>query len=452
MALSQGRGRPTAEGAVDTGGLSAPNTRSLRSHSVAAFGVMFLLVGCMGGWAATTSIAGAVIASGVVSVEGGSKRIQHAEGGIVSEILAHNGDMVQAGDVLVRLDGVVAQSELSIVLSQLRDSLARQARLTAESTQSDTIVMPAVAGNWPPDPELSGLLGAQSRLRQSRKASLDGRLDQLQQQIVQQNEQTSGLLVQQDGVRQQLGLLQEDEKRLQNLFAQGLIESSRLNEVMRNRAQMEGELGQTTAQIAEVRSRIAQLEVSRVQTADDFQADVLQDLAKVSQQTSELMQRKVAAEDRLRRLDIRAPIDGMVYMSTVQTVGGIVGSGETIMQIVPGGNQLTFDVRIGPLDIDKVHVGQDVLARLSGLDPRTTPELTAKVNTIAPDLTRDANSGVQFYQVQVGIGPDEPAKLPAGTTLMPGMPAEIFVKIGDRTVLNYLLSPFTDQLGRALRD
>lgn len=432
--------------------LPSQNLESLRNQALAGIGTLALLVACLGGWMATTSVAGAVVASGFVSVAGGSKQIQHAEGGIVKEILVRDGDKVKAGDVLVRLDSVVVQSELSIITSQLRDAVARQARLHAESVQSSSLVLPALVADWPPDPELSALLGDQARLYQSRKASLAGQRDQLQQQIVQRNEQISGLLVQQAAITRQADLLASDEVRLQSLLQRGLMESSRVSDIKRSRAEIDGELGQIIATIAATRASVAELELGRDQLTENFQSQVLQELADVSQVTQELLQRKAAASDRLQRLDIRAPVDGVVYQSAVQTIGGVVAAGETIMQVVPGGDQLTLEVRLSPLDVDKVYVGQDVAARFSGLDARTTPELTAKVSSIAPDLTRDPNSGAQFYEVRVSVGPDEPAKLPDNTSLMPGMPTDVYIHTGDRTVLSYLFSPLFDQMSRALRE
>jgi HlyD family secretion protein len=359
---------------------------------------------------------------------------------------------VAAGDILLRLDDVVARSEHSIVTSQLRDALARHARLSSESVQSDVIVLPALAADWPLDPELSGLLGDQARLQQSRKASLGGRVDQLKEQIAQHNEQIAGLLTQKDAVQTQAKLLADDEQRLQTLLGQGLTEGTRVSDVRRRRAEMEGELGRLTAAIASTRSSIAELEVGRVQLLDTFQAEVLQELASVSQITQELLQRRATAAARLQRLEIKAPVDGVVYQSAVQTEGGIVGGGETIMQIVPGGNQQTLDVRLSPLDIDKVYVGQGVSVRFSGFDARTVPELTATVSSIAPDLTREPNSGVQYYGIKVSLDPSEAEKLPEKTSLVPGMPADVFIQTGDRTVLSYLFSPIADQMNRALRD
>lgn len=436
----------------DNSDLGDPELSSLRKHTLAGLATLALLLAGLGGWMATTSIAGAVVASGVVSVAGGSKLIQHSEGGIVKEILVHDGDVVEAGDVLLRLDGVVARSQLSIVISQLRDALARKARLYAESVQSSTIVLPALAADWPPDPELAALLGDQARLYQSRRASLEGQDKQLQQQIVQNNEQIVGLLAQQAAVKRQVALLAADEDRLQDLLGRGLMESSRVSDVRRSRAEMDGDLGRISAAVAAARALVAELEMRRVQLADNFLTDVLEDLGTVNQQTQELLQRKAAAEDRLQRLDIVAPADGAVYQLATHTVGGVVAAGETIMQVVPSGDQMTLDVRLSALDVEKVYVGQKVGARFSGLDSRTTPELAATVSSIAPDLTRDPNTGAQFYEVQVVLGAAEPARLPSGTTLVPGMPAEVYIQTGDRTVLSYLLAPVSDQMSRALRD
>lgn len=424
----------------------------LRRHAWAGLGTVVLLLLGLGGWTATTSIAGAIVAGGTVSVSGGTQLIQHPQGGIVEDILVQDGDTVRVGDVLLRLDGTVLHSELSIVMSQLRDALARRARLHAESVQSATLVLPALVADWPPDPELSALLGDQSRLRQSRQASLEGQQDQLQQQIVQNDEQVAGLLLQQAAIERQLALLETDEARLRALLQQGLMESSRVTEIQRSRAEMEGERGRIGAAIASARALAGELGMRRAQLADNFLTDVLDDLGEVTQLTQELLQRKAVAEDRLRRLDILAPVDGVVYQLAAHTIGGVVATGETIMQVVPGGDQLTLEVKIGAMDVDKVYLGQQVVARFSGFDARSPPELTARVASIAPDLTRDAQTGAQFYEVSVALDASEPAKLPPGTSLVPGMPAEVYIQTGDRTVLSYLFRPISDQMSRALRD
>lgn len=411
-----------------------------------------LLVGCLGGWTAFTPLSGAVVAPGVVSVSGGVQRIQHPEGGIVSEVLVKNDQQVAAGQVLLRLDPLLARTELSIVMAQLREALSRQARLTAEATESDSIVLPDIAAGWPADPELSVLLGSQSRLRQTRKASLTGQLDQIEQQISQQTRQIEGLLTQQTALEEKVALLQSEEDNLVRLREQGLVENSRVNNLALARAENEGELGRVIAAIAAARSSIAEREINKVRTRDDFLATVLQDLAVARQETQQLLQRKATAEDRLNRQEIKSPTDGTVYQLSVQTIGSIANPGETLMQIVPGGDHLTLDVRLSPLDIDKVHVGQEVRVRLSGLDPRETPELIASVNTIAPDLSQDPVTGAHFYLLQVGVYEDQQGKLPDGVVLTPGMPAEIFIQTGQRTVLSYLLAPVTDQLNRALRE
>ena len=432
--------------------LPSRHVESLRQHSIAAAVVLALLIGWLGGWAAMTPIAGAVMASGAISVAGGIKRIQHAEGGIISEILVQNDQEVRAGDVLIRLDPLLARAELSIVMVQLRESLALQARLTAESMEGDSIVLPDIVAGWPPDPELSVLLAAQSRLRQTRQASLAGQLEQIDEQKSQQTTQIEGLLIQRRSIERQIELLSSEAGNLEALLAQGLVENARVNDLVRARTEHEGELGRVIAAIASARSSVAELEISRVRTKDEYQAGVLQQLALARQATQELLQRKAAAEDRLSRLDIRSPTDGTVYQLSVQTVGGIVNPGETLMQIVPAGEHLTLDVRLSPLDIDKAHMGQEVRVRLSGLDPRETPELAATINTIAPDLAQDPVTGAHYYLVQVAVDEDQSGLLPAGLTLTPGMPAEVFIQTGERTVLSYLLSPITDQLSRALRE
>jgi HlyD family secretion protein len=204
--------------------------------------------------------------------------------------------------------------------------------------------------------------------------------------------------------------------------------------------------------MAAARASIAELQVQRAQIFNDFRSQVLTDLQTVNQSVVELLQKKIAAEDRLTRLDIRAPLDGIVHESTVQTVGGVVAAGETLMLVVPQNNRLLIDARVSPLDIDKLHVDQAVVVRMSSLDPRNTPDLGAVIKTISPDLSRDPNTNVQYYDVRMDVPDAEMQKLSKNTKLVPGMPAEAFIQTGDRTVWSYLVHPITEELNHTFRN
>ncbi|HTJ56287.1 MAG TPA: HlyD family type I secretion periplasmic adaptor subunit [Devosiaceae bacterium] len=444
MRIAGLRGLPPSE-------ILSPSMLSLRRHGFVGVGIIAALVFGLGGTAATTQIAGAVIANGLVVVDGGSKRVQHQEGGIVKQILVRDDDKVAAGQPLVRLDDVAIRANLDVVLSQLRDAIGADSRLTAESTDAPRMLMPSIVGNWPADPDLAASMGDQERLRQTRKQSLEAQAAQLDQQISQKQSEIQGLKSQQDATNRQLDLTRAENANLAKLFSQGLVEIQRVNDMKRTQAQLEGQAGGFVASIASAEANISQLQMQRNQLYTDFHAQVLNDLQAASQKVAELMQNKISAEDKLTRLDIKAPIAGTVHESVVHTVGGVVAPGDTLMMIVPQENHLLIDTRVSPLDIDKLHLEQDVNVQLSGFDTRTTPQLTGKVKMISPDLTRDPNTGVEYYSVRVDVPDSERGKLPQEARLVPGMPAEVFIRTGDRTLWSYLTGPLTEELSHTFR-
>jgi len=425
---------------------------SLRRHAIAGLGAIALFIGLLGGWAGTTEIAGAVVAQGTVVPLEGSKRVQHPEGGVVSAILVKDGDAVAAGQLLLRLDSTTVSANLAVIVSQLSAAFALEARLTAESIGNDELTLPRSLDAWPDRATLAGLLAAQERLRQSRAEAQAGLAAQLQEQIGQLGEQISGLQAQEAAVRQQSEILAGEVADAQILFRDGLMEASRLNASRRELARLEGEAGNLAAEIASARTAIAGSRAKIAENTATFRAGVLEDLRDVGLQIAELLQQKIAAEDRLAKLEIRAPQAGIVHESIVRTVGGVVAAGETLMQVVPHTDRLALEARVSPLDIDKLNVGQLAAVRLTGLDARTTPELVAAVDAISPDLSRDPATGVAYFSIRMKLSEAELARLPEGQHVTAGMPAEAFLRTADRTVLSYLLGPLAAQLSHAFRE
>lgn len=426
--------------------------KSLRRHAIVGLGAIALFLGLLGGWAGTTEIAGAVVAQGTVVPLEGSKRVQHPEGGVVSAILVKDGDAVAAGQLLLRLDSTTVSANLAVIVSQLSAAFALEARLTAESIGNDELTLPRSLDAWPDRATLAGLLAAQERLRQSRAEAQAGLAAQLQEQIGQLGEQISGLQSQQAAVRQQSEILAGEVADAQILFRDGLMEASRLNASRRELARLEGEAGNLAAEIASARTAIAGSRAKIAENTATFRAGVLEDLRDVGLQIAELLQQKIAAEDRLAKLEIRAPQAGIVHESIVRTVGGVVAAGETLMQVVPHTDRLALEARVSPLDIDKLNVGQLAAVRLTGLDARTTPELVAAVDAISPDLSRDPATGVAYFSIRMKLSEAELARLPEGQHVTAGMPAEVFLRTADRTVLSYLLGPLAAQLSHAFRE
>jgi HlyD family secretion protein len=425
--------------------------RSLRQHALVGLGAIALFALALGGWAGATQVAGAVIASGNIVPREGTKKVQHPEGGVVTAILVRDGDRVEAGELLVQLDATTVAANLAVIVSQLSAAFALEARLTAESTGSPDIVLSTAIADWR-DPTLPGLIAAQKRLMQSRAEAQAGLNTQLEEQIGQLGEQIAGYEAQSAAVARQIELLSADVGDAESLFRDGLMEESRLNTARRELAQLEGASGNLAAEIAGARTAIAGSRARMAENAASFRADVLEQMREVGLQIAELMQQKIAAEDRLTKLEIRAPQSGTVHESIVRTIGGVVGAGETLMQIVPPNDRLVLDARVSPLDVDKLSPGQPATIRLVGLDIRSTPELAASVETISPDLTRDPTTGVAYYAVRLTLPASEIARLPAGQHLIAGMPAEAFLRTADRTVLSYLIGPLEAQLSHAFRE
>jgi HlyD family secretion protein len=424
---------------------------SLRRHSAFAIGLTVAVVGGLGLWASLTEIAGAVVASGTVVVEGGTKRVQHQEGGIVAEILVENDELVEEGQLLLRLDGTSVEASLAVVEAQLDDMLARRSRLVAEGSNTVQMLQPSAPG-WAPGPGFADLYAEQQRLKQSRALSLEGQQAGLEEQGEQLTQQIAGLGAQREALTAQLQVLEEEWRGLDELLGDGLTSVGRTNANKTQRAGIEGEIGRIDTDIAAARASIAEREIARAQLRDAFQAQVLEELQQVNVSIAELLQQKIAAEDRLRRLELRAPQPGMIHESKVQTVGGVVSAGETLMLIVPANPDIVVDARVSPMDVDKVAERQEVVLHLSSLDSRTTPELTASVRAISPATSVDPTTGASFYTVRIAVEDGQLARLPDGTRLVPGMPAEAFIETGNRTVLSYLMKPLLDQVMHTFRE
>lgn len=426
--------------------------RSLARHGLLGSVAILALVGGLGFWAAVTPLSGAVVAGGSVVVDGGVRRVQHQEGGIVREILVRNDAEVEAGQTLVVLDGTSVAANMAVIEAQLGEAYIRLARLQAEA--AGTTVM-----EWThqldvlPDMEHNRLLfAAEDRLRASRAAALSTQVAQLGEQIIQLENQVGGLEAQRDAVIAQISIVQEQLDRLSALLTQGLVEASRVSELQRQVAQLNGESARIATEIARGNAATAERRLQISQVQESYQSDVLGQLQETGQQIAELEQQRVAAQDRLDRLVIRAPIAGVVHQMQIATLGGVAAAGETLMQIVPQDDEIMVDVRINPLDIDKLAIQQSVTLRLSSFSSRSTPELLGLVDRISPDLTRDGASGAQFYVVRVRLAVDELDKLPQTARLIPGMPVEAFFATGEKTVLSYLAEPVMDQLSLAFRE
>jgi HlyD family secretion protein len=426
-------------------------SHSIRLHLIVGLAVVMVLAGGLGGWAATQEISGALIAPGQIVVESNVKKVQHPTGGVVGELRAHDGDLVKAGDVVVRLDDTVTKANLAIVTKNLDAAMARAARLEAEQRGVAKIVFPKPLLDRADDPDVASVMASETKLFEVRVNGRAGQKAQLRERITQLNEEIGGLSAQERAKDQEIALVEKELAGVRQLYDQHLVQISRLTTLERDAARLNGERAQYIASRAQAKGKITETELQIIQVDKDVVSEVSKDLRETNDKIGEFIERKVTAEDQLRRVDIRAPQDGMVLQSSVHTVGGVITAGDAIMLIVPQADDLQVEAKVNPQDIDKLQIGQKTLLRLSAFNQRTTPELNGRVIRVSPDVTTDQRTGQSYYTIRVSMPPEEVARL-GDAKLIPGMPAEAFVQTGDRTMLSYLMKPLSDQVMRAFRE
>jgi HlyD family secretion protein len=425
--------------------------RSIRLHLITGLAVVLVLAGGLGGWASTAQISGALIAPGSIVVDSNVKKVQHPTGGVVGELRARDGDIVKAGDIVVRLDDTVTKAGLAIVTKNLNGLWARAARLEAEQRGADRIIFPPALLEQMADDDVKNVIASETKLFNVRSAGRIGQKAQFRERIAQLNEEITGLTAQEEAKTREIALVEKELVGVRGLFDQQLVQISRLTILERDAARLAGERAQFVAARAQAKGKITETELQIIQIDKDLVSEVSKDLRETNDKIGEFIERKVTAEDQLRRIDIRAPQDGMVLQSTVHTVGGVISAGDAIMLIVPQTDSLSVEARVNPQDIDQLMIGQKTLLRLSAFNQRTTPELSGTVSRVSPDTTTDQRTGQSYYTVRISMPPQEIARL-GDVKLIPGMPVEAFMQTGDRTMLSYLAKPLSDQLMRAFRE
>jgi len=425
--------------------------RSIRTHLIVGLVVVLVLAGGFGGWASTAQISGALIAPGQVVVESNVKKVQHPTGGVVGEVRVRDGDLVKAGDIVVRLDETVVKASLAIVVKTLNGLWARAARLEAEQRGRDSIVFPSMLTDRADDPDVRDMIASETKLFEVRVNGRAGQKAQLRERVTQLNEEIGGLKAQESAKDKEIALVEKELIGVRQLYDQHLVQITRLTTLERDAARLSGERAQYIASRAQAKGKITETELQIIQVDKDMVSEVSKDLRETNDKIGEFVERKVTAEDQLRRIDIRAPQDGMVLQSTVHTVGGVITAGDAIMMIVPQADDLSVEAKVNPQDIDKLQIGQKTLLRLSAFNQRTTPELNGVVTRVSADVTTDQRSGQTYYTIRVSMPPAEIKRL-GEVKLIPGMPVEAFVQTGDRTLMSYLLKPLSDQLMRSFRE
>ncbi|MGY3605215.1 MULTISPECIES: HlyD family type I secretion periplasmic adaptor subunit [unclassified Bradyrhizobium] len=425
--------------------------RSIRLHLIVGLVVVLVVAGGFGGWASTVPISGALIAPGSVVVDSNVKKVQHPTGGVVGEVRVRDGDLVKTGDIVVRLDETVVKASLAIVVKTLNGLYARAARLEAEQQGRDKIAFPKALADRAEDPDVRDVLASETKLFEVRVNGRIGQKAQLRERVTQLNEEIEGLKAQEAAKDKEIELVQKELVGVRQLFDQHLVQLTRLTMLERDAARLAGERAQYIAARAQAKGKITETELQIIQVDKDMLAEVSKDLRETNDKIGEFVERKVTAEDQLRRIDIRAPQDGMVLQSTVHTVGGVITAGDAIMMIVPQADALSAEAKVNPQDIDKLQIGQKTLLRLSAFNQRTTPEISGVVTRVSADVTTDQRTGQSFYTIRVSMPSDEIKRL-GDVKIIPGMPVEAFVQTGDRTMLSYLMKPLSDQFMRSFRE
>jgi HlyD family secretion protein len=431
--------------------VASATRRSMRRHLVAAIVVVSVLVVGVGGWAATAVISGAVVASGSLVVDTNVKKVQHPTGGIVGELRVRDGDRVHAGDIVVRLDETVTRANLAIVTKGLGEMMARKARLESERDGLDTITFPAQLVADAGDPDRAAAMDSERKLFDLRKTARSGQKAQLKERTAQLGEEITGLAAQQNSKAKEIALIDRELAGVRELWKQNLVQLTRLTALEREAARLDGERGQLVAAAAQAKGKIAETALQILQIDQDLASDVAKELRDVDGKIGEFVERKVTAEDQLKRIDIRAPQDGSVFQLAVHTVGGVITAGDPIMLIVPEADNLSVEVKVNPQDIDQLQLNQKAILRFSAFNARTTPEIEGIVTRISADTSTDQRTGQTYYTVRISMPAEQIERL-GNVKLLPGMPVEAFVQTGDRTMLSYLMKPLHDQVMRAFRE
>jgi len=420
--------------------------RNVRVGTIAAVA----LAGGLGLWATTSTLSGAVVAAGHLVVDSSVKAVQHPQGGVVGALNVQNGSVVSAGDVLVRLDDTVARANLAIVDNGLDELAARRARLVAERDGAEAVRYPDQLAERATDPAIGHLIDGENKLFALRRQARDGQVSQLRERVVQFRQEIAGIEAQQQSKQQEIALTKVELDSMRNLWKKKLVPISRKTESERAQARLDGENGQLIAAAAQTRGRISEMELAIIQIDQDMRSEVAGELREIDAKMGELRERQIAAQQSLKQIDIRAPQSGRVHQLAVHTVGGVIAPGEAIMQIVPTADALVVEARVAPQDIDQIRIGQPAMLRLSAFSLQTTPEVEGQVDRISADLIEDQKAGLAYYAVRIALTANG-LKQAGSLELKPGMPAEVFLRTVDRTVLSYLLKPLTDQASRAFR-
>lgn len=425
--------------------------RSVNKHVLAVGLLGVVLVFGIGGWAATASLSGAIVAEGTVIIDDNVKKIQHLTGGIVSELAVKEGDHVRAGDLLMRLDATSLRASIGIINSGLAQLYARRSRLLAERNGATSFEIADVELNGLEPGSDKNLVDGEVQLFATRAASIVGMKKQLEERKNQLAAEIEGDTIQLQSIDDGIGFVKEELQASESLYRQQIVTLQKVNNLRRQKAELDGNRGARIASRAQNEGKISEINLQILQLDEDRRSEIAKDLADVAGKVAELEERRIAALDQLSRLDIKAPLEGKIYQLAAHTIGGVVNPGEPLMLLAPDQRALTVEARVATRSVDQMAPGQEVDIRFTAFDLKTTPEVVGVISSISPDVVTDQKTGQSYYAVRVVPKEESLAKL-VGLSLYPGMPAEVFIKTGERQAISYFAKPLTDQMKHAFRE
>ncbi len=435
-----------------THGPPANLLQSLRRNLAVGLLAVLLLFAGVTAWAATASLSSAIIASGVVVIAGNSKKVQHPEGGVVAELLVDEGQAVLAGEILLKIDDTAARAGLSSIEKRIAQLLVRQARLQAERSGRPEFGLPEkIKGYVEPD-EIEASTILEQRLLEDKQSAAKGQKERLAEQLRQLDAQISGLGIQITAKSSEIELVEKELSGKRQLLAAGAISFTQVNNLDRSAVRLQGERGQLLFSISSAKAKIAELQLQIMQVDQQTSEGVSTELRDVANELAALVVDEAKAREQLRLTDVRAPITGIVHLLSVHTVGGVVAPAATLMEIVPSGGSLQVEARILPRDIDQMRVGQEATLHLALFNRNSTPQIQGSILRLSADLEADPVTGASFYRAAISIPKEKVRLLPQGMTLLPGMPVDVFITTGDRSVLSYLSKPILDRSHRLFRE